>query len=187
MGVVMERCCCCRVRTACLILGSLYLLGSLSSIGNGVQEIMKKSGKSKDDYQIEVESMVEDMNSIGYLTTNEQMEEFLSMASMWNIVGIVLSVILVITSGLLLYGVHAAKDKFLLPTLVFFPVDSIVKLGLLIQLAIAYGFTHPFAMIFEFVFIVSIVCNIFIWLCVFSHRQQLKTELLPSNDSSMKP
>ena len=54
---VMEKCCCCSVRTACLIFGVLSLMGSISQIGKDGKEIIKTDGEREAEVEVTFEEL----------------------------------------------------------------------------------------------------------------------------------
>jgi hypothetical protein len=181
----MEKCCCCTVRTACLIFGSLYLIGSILSIGKDGKEVLAEMGKSRYQKEQEIDLLVQGTREMGIPTSREDIAFFLSTAHYQTMVGIVMSVLLVISSALLLYGVHSKKEKLLLPSLILWPVDTIVRCIFVLVYSIGLGFMHPFVIMLNIILLFAIVIDIFIWLCVYSHRKQLKYELVGQSDVGM--
>jgi|ERR1712059_115013 len=181
----MEKCCCCTVRTACLIFGGLYLIGSILSIGRDGKELMAEMSKSSYEKSQEIDTLVQGMQELGIPTSREDITFFTTTALYQTIVGIVMSLLLVISSALLLYGVHSRKEKLLIPSLILWPIDTIVRCIFVLVFCIGLGFLHPFVIMLNIVLLMAIVIDIFIWLCVYSHRKQLKYELVGQNDVGM--
>merc|ERR1711872_369486 len=163
---VMERCCCCRVRTACLIFGILYLVGALYQIGSDFQTIIENVATDEAEKQQEYNEMVEAFEYLGIHLTREQMANFFTID------------FYITFASLAFYGVHKAKAKFLTPSLVFFPIDVLVRIIFVAIHASNLGFTHPLTITMNAICVISIVFDFFIWLCVYSHRQQIRDQLI---------
>merc|ERR1711936_1307714 len=176
--VVMENCCCCRVRTACLIFGSLYLAGAILSFGDDLSNIVKETVKSSNDKNKEIEEQIEALQFIGITISKEKLINFFHIDYHITLVNILLSACMIVVASLLIYGVHKAKSKFLVPSLIFFPLDTIVRIIFVIVHVYNLGFLHPIAITINIIFLCGIVFDFFIWLCVYSHRQQIKNQLV---------
>merc|ERR1712154_328398 len=187
MGVTsrMEKCCCCTVRTACLIFGSLYLIGSILSIGRDGKELMKEMNQNKYQKEEQVDELVEGTRELGITTSREDIVFFLTTVRYQTMVGIVLSLMLAISSALLICGVHSKNEKLLLPSLILWPIDSVVRRIFVFIYSIGFGLMHPFVIFLNIIFLFFIISDVFIWLCVFSYRKQLKYEIVGHNDVKM--
>ena len=76
--------------------------------------------------------------------------------------------------GLLIYGVKQEDEKLLLPALVLWPVDVIIRLVFVIILNIGVGVSNSLVMGINITFLCGLIANVLIWLCVYSHWSQLK-------------
>ena len=174
----MENCCCCRVRTACLIFGGLYLLGAVWGVGDEISTIVTTVNKTPEQTQQEVVDIQQAFNEIGVKLTQDQIFNFLDIGFYLTIGNLFLSVFLIVFSGLMLYGVHNSKSSFLVPGLIFYPVDTIIRIIFVAVHVQNLGFTHPLSILFNITCLVGIVLDFFVWLCVFSHRQQIQNQLV---------
>merc|ERR1711915_704860 len=170
MGMaVMERFCCCTVRTACLIFGILYLVGALWQIGKDcktiIEYVLTDESKKQQEYN-------------GIIISGEQMANFFTIDFYITIASLVLDFIMVVVASLGLKGAHKAKPKFLTPSLVFLPIDGLVRIIFVAIQASSLGFTHPLIITMHAICVISIVLDFFTWLCFYSHRQQIQGQLI---------
>ena len=87
--VVMENCCCCKVRTACLIFGILTLLGSISLIGKEGKAVFNYSGSSDDLVQeIYNQYMMED----GLQVAKDEIKKSISIEFAFSIANLMLCI-----------------------------------------------------------------------------------------------
>merc|ERR1711892_1337517 len=181
---IMENCCCCRVRTACLVFGSLYLVGALWWIGDDVSTIVTNLSRThqehvtEDTRTIRIFLRVWAFHTVGINSTKEEITNFLNIDSYITYANLFLSVFVALFSGLMLYGVHKAKSKFLAPSLIFYPIDTLCRIIFVAVHVQNLGFLHPLSIILNVTCLIGIVFDFFIWLCVFSHRQQIKDQLV---------
>eukprot|EP00091_Calanus_sinicus_P023738 TRINITY_DN8188_c0_g1_i1.p1 TRINITY_DN8188_c0_g1~~TRINITY_DN8188_c0_g1_i1.p1 ORF type:complete len:220 (-),score=75.87 TRINITY_DN8188_c0_g1_i1:179-751(-) len=175
---VMENCCCCRVRTACLIFGSLYLVCSLWAIGDDISSIITNNRKTSEEQESEYNDLHQAFNDIGLTTTREQIVNFINIDFYITFGNLFLSVFVAAFSALMLYGVHKAKSRFLVPSLIFYPIDTVVRVIFLVVHVANLGFLHPLSILLNVTCLGGIVFDFFIWLCVYSHRQQIKDQLV---------
>eukprot|EP00091_Calanus_sinicus_P016529 TRINITY_DN35945_c0_g1_i1.p1 TRINITY_DN35945_c0_g1~~TRINITY_DN35945_c0_g1_i1.p1 ORF type:complete len:118 (+),score=29.16 TRINITY_DN35945_c0_g1_i1:349-702(+) len=111
---VMERCCCCSVKTGSLVLGALMLIGSILAVGRDVKDVMEGSPDiSSGDLSLVVDQLGMSV---------EQIQTFISTSYYTTIADLFLSLAMIIFSGLLLYGVNKGIAKCVKPILVFLPV-----------------------------------------------------------------
>eukprot|EP00092_Neocalanus_flemingeri_P012566 GFUD01013544.1.p1 GENE.GFUD01013544.1~~GFUD01013544.1.p1 ORF type:complete len:183 (+),score=39.02 GFUD01013544.1:193-741(+) len=178
---VMERCCCCSVRTGALIFGALALIGSILAIGRDIKDIMKTEDEymSNEDLQSVITGLEIDM-------TVTQMRTFLTTAEFTNIADLLLSIAMVIVSGLLIFGVHKGIAKFVLPILFLIPIDFLIRFIFVCVHSINLGFLHPMSLTLNLACSIGMVFDIFIWLCIFSHWQQIKDEVDGKDDNEMR-
>merc|ERR1712096_418225 len=171
----MERCCCYRVRTGCLIVGALALIGSILAIGRDAKEIMEETTDDMSDEELQL--------VMNHLKTDnmavDQGRSFLKTDYYMTIADLFLSIAMVIISGLLIYGVHREIAGFLVPILVLVPIDFLVRLTFVCVYSINLGFLHPISIAMNF--------NCSIWICFFSHWQQIKDGLDGQEVNEMHP
>lgn len=144
--IILEKCCCCSVRSGCLVCGVLYLLGGLYTLVDAITNAVQQS---------EIEALY-------YI----------------NYINLFLSIFIVIFSGLMLYGVHKGEPNYLVPSIIFFPIDTLARLAFIPILGFTIGFLHPLCIILSITYLVGALLAFFIWLCVYSHHHQLKNPLL---------
>merc|ERR1711970_1244373 len=152
---IIENCCCCRVRTACLIFGALYLVGSVWWVGDEIKAIVTSANQTPEEYQAEVDDTRDVFNEIGVTFTRDQIINFFNIDYYLTIGNLFLSVFIAIFSALMLYGVHKAKASFLLPGLIFYPVDTFIRIIFVVVHVHNLGFFHPLSIIFNIVWLGS--------------------------------
>lgn len=179
---VMEKCCCCSVRTGSLVFGGLILIGSILAVGRDAKEIMEGSPNlSYEDRQLVVDQLqIEGM-------TADQLQTFLTTAHYTTIADLFLSIGMIVVSGLLIYGVNKGIARFVKPILVFIPIDFVIRFIFVCVHSINLGFLHPLSITLNFICCIGMVIDIFIWLCFYSHWQQIKDGMDGQNDNEMKP
>jgi len=84
---------------------------------------------------------------------------------------------LFLASFCMIYGIKKEKDRFLLPIIYYIPIDGAFRFIQVTAYTFTFGFLHPISAILNVTFIISIIIDFFIWLCVYSHRRQIKYEL----------
>eukprot|EP00092_Neocalanus_flemingeri_P018584 GFUD01020124.1.p1 GENE.GFUD01020124.1~~GFUD01020124.1.p1 ORF type:complete len:156 (+),score=23.67 GFUD01020124.1:138-605(+) len=148
---------CCSAKRACLIFGSVYLVGGLLLFGWVGSKVGTERRKNTEDPN--EENKLEDINHYIHF-----LDLFLALC--W-----------VIVASLLLFGVCKANSRFLTPTLVLIPPDSLAMLINVVVFVANFGFLHPLVIAFNIIRISGIVVNIFFFWCVFHHRNQIKEQL----------
>ena len=114
----------------------------------------------------------------GIIITGEQMANFFTIDFYITIVSLALDFISVVVASLGLHGVNKTKAKFLTPSLVFFPLDGLVRIIFVAIQASSLGFMHPLTITMHAICVISIAFDFFIWLCFYSHRQQIQGQLI---------
>ena len=176
---VMEKCCCCSVKTGSLVLGSLMLIGSILAVGRDAKDVM---AGSPDISYSDLELVVDQLGM-----SVEQMQTFVSTSHYTTIADLFLSLAMIIFSSLLLYGVNKGVAKYVKPILVFLPVDFVVRFIFVCIHSINLGFFHPLSIALNIVCCIGMVFDIFIWLCFYSHYQQLCDRSDGHYGNEMKP
>merc|ERR1719445_1195762 len=125
------------------------------------------------------------MNDLGIPTSGQEMRFLTNAIYYQTLVGLLLSLLLILSSSLLIYGVKKEHEKLFLPALILWPIDSFVRCIFCIVLSVKFGFLHPLIMMLNFIFLVVLVMNVFIWLCVYSHWKQLKSQAVGQNNIGM--
>eukprot|EP00092_Neocalanus_flemingeri_P005036 GFUD01005416.1.p1 GENE.GFUD01005416.1~~GFUD01005416.1.p1 ORF type:complete len:200 (+),score=7.92 GFUD01005416.1:53-601(+) len=169
---VMENCCCCRIRTACLVFGYILLGAMYIFIPYHIISIVTAMGKSPGEKNKELNELLDDFGELGIRITAKQMT---TLISIYYYINLFLSVCMAIVVSLLIFGTHKAKSRLLVPCLVFFPLDNLVRIIFVAILAPNLGILHPLATT-NIICIFSIIFNFFFWLCVFSHWQQINDQ-----------
>ena len=172
--VVMEKCCCCSVRTACLIFGGLALFGSLMQVSSRGKEVARHLTWNEQQKEAEVDVLYDSMRDIG--VTKEQLRTFQKVDFYMSIPDLILSFALVCASSCLIHGVRNKKPSLFIPVMVVFGLDFFVRLIFVMVLIITFGLTSPLSITICIVFFYGVIIDVFIGLCVYSHWQQLKEE-----------
>ena len=160
---VLETCCCCSVKTGSLVFGVFMLIGSIWTVVRDVKDIMAGVMSDKDQ-----EDALQELN-----LTREQMNTFILMSYWITVANLLLSLATLIFSSLLLYGVIKGIAKFVKPILVFIPIDLVAGVIFVCIYSINVGFLHPLSTMLNIACLIIMVYYIFIWLCFYSHYQQL--------------
>ena len=178
--VVMDKCCCCSVRTACLIFGAFALLGSLLQLSKDGQEVAKNLSSDEHQRESEVYALYTEMSQIMDVDMDE-IRNFFKINFYLAIPDFILCLAMIVAAGCLIYGVRSKKEHFLIPVMVVFPLDLFVRVIFVFILVINFGVSHPISIGSCVIFFYGIIFDVFVWLCVFSHWQQLRDEGGPSN------
>jgi len=170
--VRFERCCCCTVKTGSIVLGALMLVGSVLSIGDSAKDILNGGSKlDLSDFDLTYYQQHR-LNTLSY---------YLSLAN------VALNSICIIISSLLIYGVNKENPKLVKPMVIFLPLDSAVRLIFIILICTTLGLLHPASLALNFLVLLSMIFNIFVWLCIYSHYQQLNEGSDGYAGNEMKP
>jgi hypothetical protein len=178
--VVMEKCCCCSVRTACLIFGAFALLGSLLQLSKDGKEVAKNLSSDEHQRESEVDALYNELREIMDVDMDE-IRNFFKINFYLAIPDFILCLAMIVAAGCLIYGVRSKKENFLIPVMVVFPLDLFVRVIFVFILVINFGTSHPISIGSCVIFFYGIIFDVFVWLCVFSHWQQLKDEGGPNN------
>ena len=68
----MEKCCCCSVRTACLVMGVLAMLGSVSQVFRDGGELANHAAIDQQQKEAEVDALYTDMKKIMEIEKDDQ-------------------------------------------------------------------------------------------------------------------
>ena len=170
--VVMESCCCCSVRTGCLVFGVFAVLGGIMQLGRDGKEVARRA--ITDEFQRE-EAVDIFYNEIqGTMDVErDEIRNFFEINFYLAIPDSFLCLGVIIAASCLIYGVRSKKRSFLIPVMVVFPLDLIVRICFVVILCINFGIAHPISITVCIIFFYGIIFDIFVWLCVFSHWQEL--------------
>jgi hypothetical protein len=177
MMLIFKRCCCCSLRAGCLtiaivsiifdLLNIAILLGSLvveSETLDSVASLKKISFEDNDYTDARFSKPLEEPEWINNIQVGlESMDVLLSLIS-------------VVTSSLLIFGICQSRYKFIFPTLLWMPLDFAIYL-----VSIVVIFLFDVYQLNNYVIIVEIVLNLSLsllcWLFVFSFWQQVKIQV----------
>eukprot|EP00092_Neocalanus_flemingeri_P027494 GFUD01029824.1.p1 GENE.GFUD01029824.1~~GFUD01029824.1.p1 ORF type:complete len:189 (-),score=30.06 GFUD01029824.1:296-796(-) len=156
---VFERCCCCSLRTGCLVFGTLGLVMALVNIGLEILEFVSYGLATEEELQF--------------------MEELTKVFLATSILSLLQSVVSITTCSLLIYGIHQAKYKLILPTLVWNPINVCIDIITIIFYSVLFDidlhdlFLHIVLITTAVYALVSLLC----WLYVFSHWRMVKVQV----------
>ena len=172
--LILEKCCCCSVRSACLICGVLYLLGGLYMLVDGITYVANSIYKPEQQRS----ELIEAFQILGMDTNGDDIANFLNINSVIEYINLFLSIFIAVFSGIMIYGVQKDKPSFLVPSLIFYPIDTLTRIIFVAVLGFVFGFLNPFSIVLNIICLVGVVIDFFIWLCVFSHHHNLMSPLL---------
>ena len=182
----MEKCCCCSVRTASLIFGAFALLGSLLQLGKDGKEVIKHAITNAYQREEAIDIFYNEMNEIMDVQRDEA-RSFFKINFYLSIPDFILCLAMVVAAVCLIYGVCRKQKNFLIPAVVIFPLDFFMRVIFVSLLINNFGFSHPISITTSCIFFYGIIFDIFVWLCVFSHWQQLKEQECPTLASYSQP
>jgi len=169
----LRTCCCCKVRTACIVFGFVGAISGLLGLIQDTREII--SIASQDPKLIELTE--EFYREIGWDADRETLELAFLMTKIFSGFDLLTSIGLVVSSCMMVYGIKKEKDRFLLPAIYYIPIDGLLRFIQVTAYTAIFGFLHPVSSIINAFYIVEIIIDFFIWLCVYSHRREIKYQL----------
>merc|ERR1711874_223801 len=168
----MEKCCCCSVKTVCLILGVLAMLGAVSQTVNDGKELIKAAGSSEYQKEAEVDEFFNAMKEMMDIK-KDQVRSFFKINFYITITDMILCMGMIVSTACLFHGVRNKEENFLIPLIGFLPLDLLIRSIFVFILIVNFGFSSPLSLTLASLFFFVIIYDIFFWLCVYSHRQQL--------------
>ena len=174
---ILRNCCCCKVRTACIIFSILGLVDSFIRLMTNISDIWDYVAKSEYQEQEEVQAFMTVHEYLEVDITEADVRRALTIIFTMSCIDIVLSTLALTSCITLLFGVIKERQRLLMPSLYFIPLD--VALGTVFILAISgtIGFLNPISFMFNLANVVNIVILGLVWLVVWSHRQQINDQL----------
>ena len=174
---ILRNCCCCKVRTACIIFSILGLVDSFIRLMTNISDIWDYVAKSEYQEQEEVQAFMTVHEYLEVDITEADVRRALTIIFTMSCIDIVLSTLALTSCFTLLFGVIKERQRLLMPSLYFIPLD--VALGTVFILAISgtIGFLNPISFMFNLANVVNIVILGLVWLVVWSHRQQINDQL----------
>ena len=175
----MRRCCCCKVRTACLVLAVLGLLDCLLRFVASAASVARTAARTEHARQQEVAALLRlHTEVLGAADMDEAAAaRSLALTEAMSCADLAVSTVATLTCAALLYGVIKEKERFLTPSLVLIPVDVLLTSVFLAALSATLGLLHPLVLVFSVAHLASAVLLGLVWLVVFSHRQQIRDQL----------
>ena len=174
--VLIKNCCCCSLRTACLVFGGFALIGSILQLGNDATEVAKFGHDNEEQREAAIDNFYIEMTEQNIVLQMDDVRIFFKINFYLTIPNLLLNIGILISSACLLWGVRRESKNLLLPVMVVLPFDLILRIFILFALIIIFGISHPISMTTCAIFLYRIAFDIVILLCVFSHWQQLQQE-----------
>ena len=132
---------CCSAKTACLIFGFVYLVGGLFLFGYVSTKVGTETRKGLEDPNGAESDLLEDIKFYIHFVD-------LFLCACW-----------VIVASILIFGVCKANSRFLTPTLVLIPPDTLVMIINVAVFVANFGFLNPVILAFNIIRISGIVFN----------------------------
>jgi len=177
--IIFKRCCCCSLRAGCLtiaivsiifdLLNIVILLGSLV-VQSETLDIVATASLEKISFEDN------DYTDARFSKPLAQPEKIHNIQLGLESIDVLLSVISVITSSLLIFGICQSRYKFIFPTLLWMPLDFAIYL-----VSIVVIFLFDVYQLDNYVIVVEITLNLSLslicWLFVYSFWQQVKIQV----------
>ena len=173
----MRKCCCCKVRTACIIFSVLGLVDSFIRFISNISDIWDFVAKSEYQEQEEVDAFMEVHKFLEVDITEDDVRRALTIIFTMSCIDIVFSGLALLTCITLLIGVVKERQRLLIPSLYFIPLDLAVGTVFILAISGTIGFLNPISFVFIVANVVNIVVLGLVWLVVWSHRQQINEQL----------
>ena len=177
--VVVEQCCCCSVRTGSLVVGVVTLLGALLQLGNDVKELIRRAVTNIHQREEAVDIFYNE-NRETIDVERDEIRSFFNLSFYIAAPDLVLCLGMILVICSLIHGVHSKNKTYLLPAIILVPLDLLLRVTVLFVLCYSLGIGHSISTILCLIFLYGVIIDTCLWLCVFSHWQQLK---LQSKDS----
>ena len=122
----LRKVCCCLCQTACIVLGiceiirSLFVAALVMLLLIGGPHGIPKSESWTEGY---IEFVDRNFEEVVDPTRRENLEEFFSTCEIFAVIGLALSVILLISSSLMIFGACHKRRGFFLPMLITSPIQ----------------------------------------------------------------
>ena len=113
----------------------------------------------------------------------EESEKLINIQLGLEGIDILISVISVVTSSLLIFGICQSRYKFIFPTLVWMPLDFAIYLVsiLVIFLFNVYDFNNDHVIVISVEIVLNLSISLICWIAVFSFWQQvIKSQIYPN-------
>eukprot|EP00091_Calanus_sinicus_P022961 TRINITY_DN7557_c0_g1_i1.p1 TRINITY_DN7557_c0_g1~~TRINITY_DN7557_c0_g1_i1.p1 ORF type:complete len:168 (-),score=27.30 TRINITY_DN7557_c0_g1_i1:83-586(-) len=163
---VLKKCFCCSLKTGNLIIGALLIIGSILAVARAIKDVIAPSSYYNQDVRFQAFA-----------------------ADLWiiSICDLVLSILMIVFSSLLLYGVNKGIAKYVKPILVMIPIDFVVRIIFIVLTAQYAHFAFPLSFVTNLVSVIGSVIDAFTWFFIYSHYKQLMEEGPGGTDSEMRP
>merc|ERR1712243_221113 len=101
--------------------------------------------------------LLEAFHYLGMKTKGENIANFLNINSYINYINLFLSIFIAVFSGLMIYGVHNDKPRFLEQSLIFYPIDTSARIVFVAVQGVVLGFLHPVCIMLNITCLVGVV------------------------------
>ena len=165
------------MRTACIIFSVLGLVDSFIRFVSNISDIWDFVAKSDYQEQEEVDAFIEVHKFLEVDITEDDVKSALTIIFTMSCIDIVFSGLALLTCITLLIGVVKERQRLLIPSLYFIPVDLAVGTVFILAISGTIGFLNPISYIFILANVANIVVLGLVWLVVWSHRQQINDQL----------
>jgi hypothetical protein len=172
---IFNRCCCCSLKTGCMVLGILMVVGGLYGVGSSIKYLATYTGLPSEDV---MQKEVEMFRRAGVDIDKDDIILFDGVTFYSNIVGLIHNSISVPIYTLLMVGVQNVTYKLIVPSMAWLPVSFVISIVHMAVVMALFGMDHML-MIVTMVVIFGIVAalDLLLWLCLYSHWQQVKLQV----------
>ena len=161
----MEKCSCCSVRTACLVL--------VYQISNNCKEMFTYVEQSDYKHEEAVQELFDlSIKELNLDSTKDEIRNFFVIAFCFSITDLILSILMIVAATCLIYGVQKKSFNFLLPALSVCPFDMFMRIIFVFIHSITLGFFHPISLARNVRLCCGIIFDTLLWLCIFSCLKQ---------------
>ena len=140
----MEKCCCFSVRTACLVFGGFTLVGSLLQLYNDGSEV-GKFWNGEDEREAAVVDFQEKMSAQNIYIDREDIRTLFIINHYLAIPNLLLG-LAGVAGGCLMLGVIKEMKNCLVPCILVFLVDIMLRICILFAILFLFGVFHPITM-----------------------------------------
>merc|ERR1711872_25989 len=123
-GSTMEKCCCCSVRTACVIFAVLAMLGAFGQVFKDGKEIANHAATDQRQREAEIDDFFVSMREFMDIEMDD-VRTFFKINFYITIIDVILCVGMIGATACLFYGVKNNEERFLNPLIWFLPFDLV--------------------------------------------------------------
>lgn len=177
--ITFKRCCCCSLRAGCLTIAIVSIIFDLLNIVILVGGLVVESESLDTIANAGLEKVSFEQNDPWFSEPVEESERLTNIQLGLEGIDILISVISVVTSSLLIFGICQSRYKFIFPTLVWMPLDFAIYLVsiLVIFLFDVYDFNNDHVIVISVEIVLNLSISLICWIAVFSFWQQVKIQV----------